>query len=260
MNIGTATPGEEELKAVPHYFINHLSVTQDYSAGKFAKEALALIDEIFKTKRVIVLTGGSGLFIRAILKGLDEFPEVRKEAVEEVRLLYQSGGVSALAELLKIKDPDYYKTVDLQNAYRMIRALEVTLSGRQPYSFYRKQNQQTRKFTPVKIGLELERQALYRRIDARVDRMVQEGLLDEVRSLIAYEHRNPLQTVGYKELFQFLHGEITLDVAVQKIKQHSRNYAKRQITWFRNEQDITWFHPDSIEAMLAFLNKKMTNG
>ncbi|MEP7128526.1 MAG: tRNA (adenosine(37)-N6)-dimethylallyltransferase MiaA [Chitinophagales bacterium] len=259
MNIGTATPSVEELQTVPHYFINHLSVTQDYTAGDFEKDAIATLETLFQTHDVVVLVGGSGLFIRALLNGLDVFPEITDAANSELRQLYLSGGIEALQKLLKEKDPDYFAMVDRNNPQRLLRALSVCLSGGKPYSSFRNKNKVQRNFMPVQIGLQIERKILYRQIDERVDSMMQEGLLEEVKTLLPYAQLNPLQTVGYHELFSYLNGESSLENAVKLIKQHSRNYAKRQLTWFRKENDITWFHPEQLDEMLLFINGKINS-
>ncbi len=251
MKIGTATPGDLELQMVPHYFISHLSVTQPYSAGDFEKDALVRLDELFKSHDVVVAAGGSGLFMRAMLEGLDVFPEVQPEATTEVNSLYQAGGLNALQLRLKEMDPEYYAEVDRNNPQRLMRALSVCLSSGSPYSSFKKKKVAKRNFHPIKIGLELERRLLYQYIDQRVDKMMEAGLVAEVKSLLEFAHLNPLQTVGYTELFDYLRGESTLETAVSLIKQHSRNYAKRQLTWFKKEKDIRWFQPWQLEEIFA---------
>ncbi|MGB3074990.1 MAG: tRNA (adenosine(37)-N6)-dimethylallyltransferase MiaA [Chitinophagales bacterium] len=259
MNIGTATPSFEELQSVPHYFINQLSVAQDYTAGDFEKEAIATLETLFKTQDVVVLVGGSGLFISALLYGLDVFPEITDAANSELSQLYLSGGIEALQKLLKEKDPDYFAFVDRNNPQRLLRALSVCLSVGKPYSSFRNKNKVKRNFIPIQIGLQIERKTLYRQIDERVDKMMQEGLLEEVKTLLPYEHLNPLQTVGYRELFSYLDGRSSLEDAVNLIKQHTRNYAKRQLTWFRKENGITWFTPAQLEEILLFINEKINS-
>lgn len=253
MKIGTATPGDHELQMVPHYFISHLSVTQPYSAGDFEKDAMVRLDELFQSHDVVVAAGGSGLFIRAMLEGLDVFPEVQPEATTEVNRLYHAGGLNALQRLLKEMDPEYYAEVDRNNPQRLMRALSVCLSSGSPYSSFKNKKLAKRNFHPIKIGLELERRLLYQYIDQRVDKMMKAGLVAEVKSLIAFAHLNPLQTVGYTELFDYLRGESTLETAVSLIKQHSRNYAKRQLTWFKKEKDIRWFQPSQLEEIFAYI-------
>ncbi len=258
MKIGTATPSDDELQLVPHYFISHLSVTQPYSAGDFAKDAIAKLDELYQTHDVVVATGGSGLFIRALTEGLDKFPDVSAATMLEVNNLYHAGGLKALQELLMQKDPDYYAEVDLNNPQRLIRALSVCLAGGMPYSSYRKKKVIQRNFQPVKIGLELERRQLYQNIDQRVDRMMEAGLLKEVQPLLSFAELNPLQTVGYTELFEFIRGYSSLEAAVALIKQHSRNYAKRQMTWFKKDKDIRWFHPFQMEEIFSYITQQLT--
>ncbi|MEO6166603.1 MAG: tRNA (adenosine(37)-N6)-dimethylallyltransferase MiaA [Chitinophagales bacterium] len=257
MNIGTATPTIPELKQVIHHLINHLSVTQQYSAGDFEKEALAKLEELFSHNDVVVVTGGSGLFIRALLQGLDVFPEVSDAVIVELDRLYELHGLESLQKLLKDKDPDYYEVVDQNNPQRLLRALAVCISSGQPYSTFRKTKPAHRTFVPLLIGLELDRKVLYQQINERVDRMMKDGLLEEVKSLKSFAHLNPLQTVGYQELFDYLDDKSSLTEAVDLIKQHTRNYAKRQMTWFRKEKDITWFHPDQVGEIIAFIEGEM---
>lgn len=257
MKIGTATPGDMELQMVPHYFISHLSVQQSYSAGDFEKDAIAKLDELFQSYDVVVAAGGSGLFIRAMLEGLDVFPEVQPEVTAEVNSLCDAGGLKALQMLLQEKDPEYYAAVDRNNPQRLMRALSVCLSSGSPYSSFRNKKPAKRNFHPIKIGLELERQLLYQHIDQRVDKMMEAGLITEVKSLSAFANLNPLQTVGYTELFDYLRGDSTLEAAVSLIKQHSRNYAKRQLTWFKKEKDIRWFQPSQLEEIFAYITMRM---
>lgn len=257
MKIGTAVPSLKELHSVPHYFIQHLSVTQPYTAGDFEKEALEILDSLFRQNDVVVLSGGSGLFIRALLKGLDKFPDVAPAIADELNRLYQSQGLRALQQLLKEKDPVYDERVDRNNPLRLLRALGVCMTTGKPYSSFLKQQTMQRNFIPIQIGLQLERTLLYQQIDERVISMMRDGLLEEVKPLIPYATLAPLQTVGYRELFQYLREECTLDQAVNQIKQHSRNYAKRQLTWFRKEKDITWFQPDQLAAIILFIKTQM---
>jgi tRNA dimethylallyltransferase len=252
MNIGTAKPSAHDQQIVPHYFINHLSVTEEYSAGDFEKDAIQKLETLFNSHDVVVMTGGSGLFIKAVLQGLDSFPEVNESVEEDLQRVFDGEGIAALQKLLKEHDEVYYKKVDLNNPQRLLRALAVCISSGKPYSSFRKTPSKKRNFIPVKIGLQLDRKILYQQIDERVDGMMKEGLLEEVKSLEAFSNVNALQTVGYNELFDYLTGINSLEDAVKLIKQHTRNYAKRQMTWFRNEKDITWFQPEQVKEIIEF--------
>jgi tRNA dimethylallyltransferase len=253
MNIGTAKPSALELELIPHHFINHLSVKDEYSAGEFEKDAIQKIDQLFKSHDVLVMTGGSGLFIQAVLEGFNSFPEVNNDVEKDLQRVLDSEGIHGLQDLLKLHDPEYYKKADLRNPRRLLRALAVSISSGQPYSSFKKNRKQTRKFIPLKIGLESERKELYRRIDQRVDRMMREGLVDEVMSLKESWSQNALQTVGYREFFLYNESTDRLEDYSDLIKQHSRNYAKRQMIWFKKDKEIKWFQPGEIKEMIAFI-------
>ncbi|HSN50428.1 MAG TPA: tRNA (adenosine(37)-N6)-dimethylallyltransferase MiaA, partial [Bacteroidales bacterium] len=241
MRIGTATPKPEELDNVPHYFIGNLSVNEDYNASRFEEEALKLLEKLFSlNNKTVILTGGSGLYINALCRGIDDLPDPDLSLREKLKEYLEKGGTLALGEMLKAKDPAYYEEVDKANPKRLLRALEVCLTTGKPYSSFRRNKTKDRFFKVVKIGLYREREELNNRINQRVDHMMEEGLLEEVRSLVPYRHLNALNTVGYKELFRYLDGVISLDQAVTDIKTNSRRYAKRQMTWFRKDQEIHW--------------------
>jgi tRNA dimethylallyltransferase len=244
MSIGTAKPSDEELAAIEHYFINSHSIAEMVSAGDYEKQALVLLRELFKIHDTIVLVGGSGLFIKAICEGFDEFPDPTPGIREQLNLLLEDNGLEHLQEMLKLVDPDYYEQVDLNNPQRVIRALEVFESTGQPYSSYRKSALNKRPFVVKKIGLTLPREVLYQRINQRVDDMVARGLIDEVRSLLTYRYLNALQTVGYSEVFDYFEGKTRLETAIELIKQNTRRYAKRQFTWFRKDREIIWLQAD----------------
>lgn len=259
MHIGTAVPTQEELAGAPHHFIQHLSIEDPYNAGQFEKDALAKIDELHKTHDTLILVGGSGMYVNAVLDGLDAFPEVTSAAKKQVAHLYQEEGITALQELLLKKDPDYYKEVDLNNAQRVMRALEVCLSASQPFSSYRNQPKPKRNFKSIKIGLTADRELMYDRINKRVDLMMEAGLLEEVRGLLSRKHLNALQTVGYKELFEHLEGHTTLDQAVENIKTNTRRFAKRQLTWNRRDTKIHWFdYATPVSQILNCIQKTRT--
>lgn len=252
MSIGTAKPNGEELSAVKHYFINSLSINEPYTAGDYEKQCLELLAELFKTYSVVVLAGGSGLFIKAVCEGFDEFPDTDPSVREKLNIELEEKGIAYLQEKLKTADPDYYSQVDINNPQRVIRALEIFESSGKPYSSYRRSALNKRPFHIVKTGLNLPREVLYNRINQRVDIMVEQGLIDEVKSLLPYRHLNALNTVGYSELFDYFDGKTSLDTALELIKQNTRRFAKRQMTWFGKDKQINW-----IEANDKNLVKKI---
>ena len=260
MRIGTAVPTEDELDQVRHHFIQHKSIFDDYSVGDYEKDALAKINELFKRKDQLILTGGSGLYQKAVLEGLDHFPQVDKRIRRSLNETYQKQGLKPLQDQLKEKDPDYFEVVDQQNPHRLIRALEICIGTDQPFSsFINKNKQPNRNFKVIKIGLTADRPVIYDRIEKRVDKMFADGLLEEAQSLYAHRDLNALQTVGYKELFDhFDDGSIRLEDAKAAIKKNTRRYAKRQLTWLRNkDRDINWFSPDDISAVKMYINEKI---
>lgn len=257
MNIGTAKPNAEELEVVTHHFINSMSIQDEYSVGDFEKEAIRLLDDIFSEKNVAVMAGGSGLFIKAVCEGLDEFPDVPAAINQQLAAEFAEGGLTFLQNELKEKDPNYYQEVDLSNHHRLLRALSVCRASGQPFSSFRSKNKAQRSFIPIYILLAWERERLYQRINLRVDKMMEMGQLAEARSLIPYKDLNALQTVGYQELFDHFAGKITLEEAVNLIKQNSRRYAKRQMTWFRRDGHWHSFHPSETAAIIELIEKKM---
>jgi tRNA dimethylallyltransferase len=254
MNIGTAKPSEVEMAAVPHHFINSLSIHDPYTAGDFERDALAVLQKLYEEQNVVVMTGGSGLFIKALCEGLDEFPEVGPEIFEVLETTLREQGIEVLQKELKTSDPAYFKKVDLDNPRRLLRALAVCRASGRPFSSFQKGRKAVRPFTPVYILLEMERAQLYRRIEQRVDEMMSEGLLDEARQLFPHRHLKALQTVGYPELFAFLENEISIERAVGLIKQNSRRYAKRQMTWFRKDEHWQVFSAGEPEKVVTHLS------
>jgi len=240
MRIGVARPEPELLAAVPHYFIATRSVTEDYTAGLFEVEALALLDELFRTHETVVMAGGSGLYIDALCNGLDDFPEADPELRAQLSERLRTEGVAALRAELRILDPESYAALDPANGQRIVRALEVTIATGRKFSSFKTHVPKQRPFTIEKIGLTRPRPELYARIDARVDQMMAAGLLEEVRSLLPYRDRPALNTVGYKELFAYLDGAYDLPEAVRLIKRNTRHYAKKQLTWWSRDPSITW--------------------
>jgi tRNA dimethylallyltransferase len=257
MTIGTAKPTVEEQQGVPHHFVDSHHITEEYNAGAYEQDALQLFKELFKEHKAVILTGGSGLYVRAVSEGMDEMPETDPAIREQLTALYQEQGLQPLLEQLQQADPSYYERVDKANPQRVIRGLEVCLSSGQPYSLFRKQKQQERPFQIIRIGLNRDRQELYDRIDQRMDLMLAQGLLEEARALYPYRHHNALQTVGYKELFDYLEGKYDWEEAVRLLKRNSRRYAKRQLTWFHKYPDYTWFHPDQWEEIVTFIERQM---
>jgi len=240
MEIGTAVPSAEELKAVQHYFIQYKSIFEPYSVGDFEKDALALLDNLFQEKDIMVMVGGSGLYVDAVIFGLDEFPEVDPKLRESLNQALQEKGLEHIQEELKLRDPKYYNRVDLDNPHRLIRALEVSISANRPYSSFLGQNRPERPFKHLYVGLDAPREIIYERINDRVDHMMEAGLLEEAKRLYPHKNLNALQTVGYKELFEYLEGNYSLEAAVSEIKKNTRRFAKRQLTWLRNNEDILW--------------------
>lgn len=257
MQIGTAVPSEEERQGIPHHFIQHLSVDEDYSVGDFERDGLKKLTELFVRHDLVLMVGGSGLFVDAITKGLNKFPEINLEIREELNRRVEVEGLLALQNQLKKLDPEYAKTADIDNPRRVIRALEICLSSGKPYTYYLNQPKAKRNFKSIKIGLTADREIMYDRINQRVDQMMEEGLLKEAEKLYPNRDKNALNTIGYKELYTYLEGEITLDFAVEEIKKNTRRFAKRQMTWFRKDQEIKWFPYDrSSEEIIAYLQQK----
>jgi tRNA dimethylallyltransferase len=240
MSIGTAKPTEEELAAAKHYFINSHSISETFNVGDYEKESLKLLEELFRTHDKVILVGGSGLFVKAVCEGFDEFPDTEPAIRENLNAAFNDKGIIPLQEKLKLADPDYYNEVDLNNPQRVIRALEVFEATGKPFSSYRKSNINKRAFNIIKFGLNMDRNDLYERINQRVDNMIGGGLVEEVKSLLPYCHLNALNTVGYSELFDYFDGKIDLQTAIGLIKQNTRRFAKRQMTWFRKDKDIIW--------------------
>lgn len=240
LTIGTAKPTEEELSRVPHHFINSHSVHDEFNAGSFEKAALLLLDDLFTRFKVIVAVGGSGLYLNALIKGLDLFPDVSSQSRAQVDCIWQERGLEGLQEMLKLHDPVYALTADLQNYRRLVRALEVSLSSGKPYSSFIRDTPATRNFNTLSYCLNPEREVLYARINARVDQMMENGLLAEAEQWKHFRNLNPLRTVGYTELFRYMDGECSLAESIDAIKQNSRRYAKRQLTWFRHQESVEW--------------------
>lgn len=246
LEIGTAAPSLEDQASVKHYFIGALEVGDYYSASEFENDALMIIKTELKSRNVIIVSGGSMMYVDALCNGIDEVPTIDDSLRKELYDLYQSDGLEPIRQQLKILDPEFYMQVDLKNHKRVIHALEVCLMSGKPYSSFRTQTKKQRPFSIVKVGLTRNREELYGRINARVDQMMADGLLEEARKQYNRRHLNSLNTVGYKELFKYLDGEWTLDFAVEKIKQNTRIYSRKQMTWFKRDKEINWIDLSTI--------------
>lgn len=256
-NLGTAKPSMREMSDVPHYFVNNLSIFDDYDVRKFEKEALELLERFFKENEIVIMTGGSGLYIDAVCSGFDDMPSIDPEIRISLNLLYQQRGIGALQEKLAKLDPEYYQQVDRQNPQRLIRACEVCLGTGRPFSSFRVKSKAERPFNIIKVGLEREREELYERIDRRMDLMIAAGLFEEAESLYPHRHLNALQTVGYTEIFGYLDGKYDKEEAIRLLKRNSRRYAKRQMTWFRRDAGYEWFAPEDLEGIYKYVRAQM---
>lgn len=247
MKIGTAVPSDEELAAAPHHFIQNKSIFESYSVGDFEQEALTKLDELFQKNNIQIMVGGSGLYVDAVLKGFDDFPDIDDSVRTEINTKYDALGIEYLQEQLQKLDSEYYQKLQtenpqtLQNPQRMKRFVEVCIGSGKPYSSFIGKRKNERNFTPIVIGLKADRDIMYDRINQRVDIMLNEGLLAEAETLYPNKHLNALQTVGYRELFDYFDGKTTLDFAIEQIKMNTRRFAKRQITWFKRTENVSWF-------------------
>ena len=259
MSIGTAAPTEEELSQAKHYFVHHISIEDKYDVADYEHDVLQLLDELFKTHNTVIMTGGSGLFINAVCNGIDTMPDVEPEIREKVQKMFDKGGLKALQNEVQHLDPEYFAIVDQQNPRRLQRALEVCYQTGQPFSAFRKGSTIKRDFDIKKYALLWNRQALIERIDRRVDMMMKQGLLDEAKALFPKRHLNALNTVGYKELFAYFDGLCTLDEAVEQIKIHTRQYAKRQMTWLRRDTSYQWIMPEDFDNTVSALQQGLAS-
>lgn len=258
MTIGTAVPTPKELSSVQHHFIHHKSIEEDYSVGAFEKDAISKLNELYKTHDIVIMVGGSGLYVDAVTKGLDDFPEIDSNIRKELNKKLKIEGLNKLQEQLRTLDPDAYETIAIENPHRVIRALEVCIGAERPYSSFLNKNKTRRNFKTITIGLTAERNMIYDRINKRVDQMIQDGLLDETKTLRSKQHLNALNTVGYKELFNYLNGEWELDFAISEIKKNSRRFAKRQLTWFKKDDGIIWFdHKTDIKSIIKHMESRL---
>jgi tRNA dimethylallyltransferase len=253
LSIGTAIPSENELGEVKHHFIQCKSIYDYYNASMFEFEALELLDRLFRRYDHVLMVGGSGLYINAVCDGIDDLPSADPELRKYLLEKYEKEGIESIRKQLKLLDPEYYSTVDLKNHKRILKAIEVSLTTGKSYSSFLKHRKKERPFNTIKIGLTIERDELYKRINNRIDRMIEDGLPDEAAKYYKDRHLNSLNTVGYKELFDYFDNKITLEQAIELIKRNSRNYARKQLTWFRKDKDIKWFSPECTEQIIEFI-------
>ncbi|HPY68349.1 MAG TPA: tRNA (adenosine(37)-N6)-dimethylallyltransferase MiaA [Bacteroidales bacterium] len=254
MKIGTARPSDDQLARVKHHFIAFLSVRDYYSSNRYEKDVLDLLSELFQNNNIALMSGGSAMYIDSVCQGIDDIPDADPAVREQLNRKYEEEGIRGLRIMLKILDPEYYKNVDLKNYKRIIRALEICETTGLPYSSFLKKQRRERDFNILKIGLERPREELYERIDRRVDEMIVQGLENEVASLYEYKEMNALNSVGYKEFFDYFGGRITKEKAIELIKRNTRRFAKRQITWWAKDKDISWFQADDIRGIIEFLD------
>jgi tRNA dimethylallyltransferase len=254
MKIGTAVPSDEELLAVRHHFIQSHSIHQPYNASRFEEEVIQFLDEYYSKKSIIILAGGSGLYIDAVCKGIDNLPSIDPEIREKWAVNYKTKGLEFIRAKVAVMDPDYYREVDVNNPKRLLKAIEVFEMTGLPYSGFLKHEPKQRNFKVVKIGLDTQRKRLYEQINRRVDSMISNGLIDEARALYPFKQLTPLNTVGYRELFAHFDGDISLEEAVEQIRNHSRAYARRQLTWFRRDKDIKWFEPGEVDGIIKYID------
>ena len=260
MTIGTAVPSSEELSSVRHHFIQHISINDTYNVGRFEKEAIVKLEELFKTKDVIIMVGGSGLYSNAVVNGIDDFPDIPKTIREELNLRLKTEGIKVLQSQLKALDTISFNTIAIDNPQRLIRALEICIGTGKPYSSFLSKNRVTRPFKTISIGVKAEREIIYERINRRVDIMVESGLVNEAKSLLPHKYLNALNTVGYKELFKYLEGEWTLEFAISEIKKNTRRFAKRQLTWYRKDESIMWFdYLEDVNQIISYIKNKKTS-
>lgn len=255
--IGTAAPTNKQMARVKHYMVGMLSISDYYSASAFELDVISLLENLFKQQNIVLMTGGSMMYIDAVCDGIDDIPTVRPEIREELYRQYQEEGLAPILEELRRADPKHYGEVDRNNYKRVIHAVEICRQTGRPYSSFRTNRKKERPFNIIKVGLFREREELYNRINLRVNQMMDDGLLAEAQAVYPYRHLNALNTVGYKELFKYLDGEWNLDFAVEKIKRNTRVYARKQMTWFKRDNRIHWFHPEDEDEIMAFLKEKL---
>jgi len=254
LEIGTAKPTQDELSRVPHHFINTHFIDQSYDAGAYGRDALHRIHSLFEKLDTLILCGGSGLYIKAVLEGFDDMPDIPSGTREQIIADYESNGLEWLQRRVKEVDPDYFEQVDIHNPHRLIRALELFVASGMKPSELRAKEKRTHDFEIVKIGLELEREQLYARIDARMDTMIEKGLFEEAERFFTMRNLNALQTVGYREIFDYIEGKYDREEAIRLLKRNTRRYAKRQLTWFKRDPEFHWFNPDQLSHIIEYID------
>lgn len=252
--VGTAAPTKDERKSIRHFFVGNLHINEYYNASKYEQDVLKLLNILFKYKDNVIMSGGSMMYVDAVCKGIDDIPSVDDNIRKKLQERFDKEGLSGISKELALLDPDYYAIVDKNNHKRIIHALEICLSTGKPYSSFRKNTTKERPFRIIKIGLNMDRQRLYERIDLRVEQMVHDGLIQEALNVYEYKNLNALNTVGYKETFEYLDGLCTLDNAIFRIKSNTHKYCRKQLTWFRRDPNIHWFSPDNIEEIINYIN------
>jgi tRNA dimethylallyltransferase len=256
MEIGTAVPSDDQLNTIKHHFIRSISVEDYYSSSLFERDVINLLPSLFSKNNLVLMSGGSGMYIDAVCNGIDDIPDVDPIIREKYIIRYKEEGIEGLRAALKILDPEHYSKVDLKNHKRIMRALEICETAGRPYSSFLKKHKRERDFSIIKIGLDRTREDLYSRINLRVDSMVESGLEEEARQLLKYRNLNAMNCVGYREFFDYFDGKITRDKAIELIKRNSRRYAKRQITWWGKDKEIKWFHPDQVQEIIKYISSK----
>lgn len=257
MKIGTAVPSDNQLEKIKHHFIRFISVKEYYSSSLFERDVLKILPEMFRKKNMAIMTGGSGMYIDAVCEGIDDIPDTDHAVREKYTIIYKEQGIEGLRFALRMLDPEHYEKVDLKNPKRIIRALEVCETTGRPYSSFLKKEKRQRDFEIVKIGLERPREELFTRINLRVDKMIEEGLENEARELFELRHLNALNSVGYREFFDYFEGKISKDKAIELIKRNTRRFAKRQMTWWARDKEITWFDPNKISGIENFVENRI---
>ncbi len=258
MSIGTAVPNTDELNTVKHHFIQNISIHNNYNVGQFEKDAINKLNELYKKYNCVIMVGGSGLYVDAVIKGFDDFPEIDPKIRTNLKLQLKESGIIPLQEQLKKLDIESYQKIDIENHQRLIRALEICIGTSKPFSSFLTDKTTQRNFIPIKIGLTADREIIYNRINQRVDSMIDNGLQDEAEKLFKYKKLNALQTVGYKELFSYLNGDFSLEFAIEEIKKNTRRFAKRQLTWYRKDTEVQWFdYKDDSQLIIDYINQKM---
>ena len=259
LQIGTASPTPEQLSRAKHYFIGNLKLSDYFSAAQYEEEAMKLLSSLFKDHDVVILTGGSMMYVDAICKGIDLIPTIEPETREMMQQKYQQQGLESLCEELKLLDPEYYQVVDRKNPKRIVHALEICYQTGKTYTSFRTHPKKDRPFRMIKIGLNRPREELYNRINLRVDQMIKDGLVEEALRVYPHRELNSLNTVGYKQMFNYLDGLWTLDYAIEKIKVNTRTYARKQLTWFKHDDEIQWFHPDDKAKVIQYIDQQLAD-